>query len=606
MFRSLSLRWKILGAFGVVVALISAQSLMIYQSEKDNEESVAHVDHTNLVIEEVLAAETYLMDIQRAYRGYLLTGEEQYLEPYHEGVENFRSHIGELIADTELVEARDAWIVASGLTDAWLEDVLAPGIELRHAVNDGTATTEDIADYVSQGGEKAAFDLILATFDGGLALEEDLLAERQAESAEAYRRMLVTLFVLTGAAVVISLVAGWLISGRIGRSARAMLDSAQEIADTDLARLEATMQRISQGDLTVEFWVDATDVEVLSGDELGRLGEVFNTMLARLRVTGEAVNGMVAGLREMVAQAAAVSAHVSDGSEALAGASGDAARAAGEVAGSITSVAENSGSQAQTSEAVASALSVIVEEIGVTQRAVGAVGTAAREATERSERGRIQIEDAVGSVRAITQSVGEAASTVGGLDQASAQVVEIVELIRSIAEQTNLLALNAAIEAARAGDVGRGFAVVAAEVKALAEESAASTEQIGDIVERMRSSVSETVSAIETGRDLAETGAGVVYAVGSVFDEISESVATIQGRLAEVCSATDRMSDASSAIDAATSDLVATAESNSAVSEEVAAASEESAATAEEIGATAEELAASAAQLAAAMSRFRT
>ncbi|MFY0104130.1 methyl-accepting chemotaxis protein, partial [Acinetobacter baumannii] len=80
--------------------------------------------------------------------------------------------------------------------------------------------------------------------------------------------------------------------------------------------------------------------------------------------------------------------------------------------------------------------------------------------------------DAVNQARTTNARVGE-------LSQAAARIGDVVDLINSIAGQTNLLALNATIEAARAGEAGRGFAVVASEVKALAEQTAKATGEIG-------------------------------------------------------------------------------------------------------------------------------
>ena len=86
---------------------------------------------------------------------------------------------------------------------------------------------------------------------------------------------------------------------------------------------------------------------------------------------------------------------------------------------------------------------------------------------------------------------------VGELSRAAARIGDVVELINTIAGQTNLLAPNATIEAARAGEAGRGFAVVASEVKALAEQTAKATGEIGQQITGIQSATQESVNAIK-------------------------------------------------------------------------------------------------------------
>ncbi|MDU6140843.1 methyl-accepting chemotaxis protein, partial [Bradyrhizobium sp.] len=108
---------------------------------------------------------------------------------------------------------------------------------------------------------------------------------------------------------------------------------------------------------------------------------------------------------------------------------------------------------------------------------------------------------------------------------------DVVELINTIAGQTNLLALNATIEAARAGDAGRGFAVVASEVKALAEQTAKATDEIGQQVSGIQAATQESVGAIKaistTIEKLSEISSAIAAAVeeqGAATQEISRNV----------------------------------------------------------------------------------
>src|SRR6202051_4608608 len=104
-----------------------------------------------------------------------------------------------------------------------------------------------------------------------------------------------------------------------------------------------------------------------------------------------------------------------------------------------------------------------------------------------------------GAARMANEAVGQARKTnerVGELSKAASRIGDVVELINTIAGQTNLLALNATIEAARAGEAGRGFAVVASEVKALAEQTAKATGEIGQQIADIQAATRQSADAI--------------------------------------------------------------------------------------------------------------
>ena len=138
------------------------------------------------------------------------------------------------------------------------------------------------------------------------------------------------------------------------------------------------------------------------------------------------------------------------------------------------------------------------------------------------------------SARMATEAVSQARITndrVGELSKAAARIGDVVELINTIAGQTNLLALNATIEAARAGDAGRGFAVVASEVKALAEQTAKATGEIGQQITGIQAATQESVNAIQaisgTIEKLSEISSTIAAAVeeqGAATQEISRNV----------------------------------------------------------------------------------
>ncbi len=138
------------------------------------------------------------------------------------------------------------------------------------------------------------------------------------------------------------------------------------------------------------------------------------------------------------------------------------------------------------------------------------------------------------SARMANEAVGQAHRTndrVSELSKAASRIGDVVELINTIAGQTNLLALNATIEAARAGEAGRGFAVVASEVKALAEQTAKATGEIGQQISGIQAATRESVGAIheisgtiEKLSEISSTIAAAVEEQGAATQEISRNV----------------------------------------------------------------------------------
>jgi methyl-accepting chemotaxis protein len=190
-------------------------------------------------------------------------------------------------------------------------------------------------------------------------------------------------------------------------------------------------------------------------------------------------------------------------------------------AGTLTATAERS-------QELTTAVAAASEEASVN---VQSVASATEEmASSVNEIGR-QVQE---SARIANEAVGQARTTtdrVSELSKAASRIGDVVELINNIAGQTNLLALNATIEAARAGEAGRGFAVVASEVKALAEQTAKATGEIGQQITGIQSATQESVNAIkeisgtiEKLSEISSTIAAAVEEQGAATQEISRNV----------------------------------------------------------------------------------
>jgi len=220
----------------------------------------------------------------------------------------------------------------------------------------------------------------------------------------------------------------------------------------------------------------------------------------------------------------------------------DMNKLANEFEGAVGQIVETVSSASSELEASAGTLTSTAERA---QELTTMVGAASEEASTNVQSVASATEEMASSVNEISRQVQDSARMAGDavdqarktndrvseLSKAAARIGDVVELINTIAGQTNLLALNATIEAARAGEAGRGFAVVASEVKALAEQTAKATGEIGQQISGIQAATQDSVNAIKeisgTIEKLSEISSAIAAAVeqqGAATQEISRNV----------------------------------------------------------------------------------
>jgi len=323
------------------------------------------------------------------------------------------------------------------------------------------------------------------------------------DAAANYSSALMTLALILGAAVI----AGIAVSFYLVRD-----------VSNGIASIVKPMQALGQGDLSVEIPHRGEKTEIgMMADAL----QIFKEALIAKKAADEAaakdaeakiergrrVDSITREFEQMIGEIVNNVSSASTQLEASAGTLSTTAKRSQELSTTVASASEEASTNVQSVASATEELSSSVNEIS-------------RQVQESAR----MASDAVGQTRGTTERVSE-------LSKAATRIGDVVELINTIAGQTNLLALNATIEAARAGEAGRGFAVVASEVKALAEQTAKATGEIGTQINGIQAATQDSVNAIrqisgtiEKLSEIASTIAAAVEEQGAATQEISRNV----------------------------------------------------------------------------------
>jgi methyl-accepting chemotaxis protein len=491
---------KLTIAFGSLVAVTLTVNALNYWSFQSIRERNYWTEHTQAVLHAIDDVVAGMLNQETGVRGYLLSADPQFLTPYRQGQQGYRTALAEakrLTADNSAQQARlDA---LDEYARRWMGDIGEKEVGLM-----GEAATRDQARAIAiKGAGKAAMDALREKAAEIRNVEIALMEERGRAQARTFQ--LADLMNLAGvvASLLIAAVMALVVSRTLAVPLRAMAALMQRLAQGDKTIVVAGLERSDE----VGAMARAVEVFRQNAIEAERLAAAQaaedEARMRRARLVDElarefeqTVSGLTAGLAGAATEMEATA-------RAMTGVAEETTRQTVTVAGAASQTSSNVQTVAAASEEMTASIQEIVQQVNQSSR------IAAR-----------AVEDAARTNATVQRLAGTAE-----------RISDFVATVSSIANQTNLLALNATIEAARAGAAGRGFAVVAAEVKELAGQTGKATDEIGARIGEIQDATRETVTDIrqiaKVIEDMSTYAASIAAAMeeqGSAVQEITRNV----------------------------------------------------------------------------------
>lgn len=313
--------------------------------------------------------------------------------------------------------------------------------------------------------------------------------------------------------------------------------------------LEASVTKISKGDLTIPYIPDK------SNDELGKLAKAFNEMKTML----VSING---SLSDNSRRLSSTSTELTNMTMELSDMSSEIAQSTMDVSQTTSSTAKSAEDSSEAMQETAAAVQRIAEATQELQETTNST-------IETADYGGVTMRAAADQMNTIFSTTVVTSELIERSGKQSQEIEEMVKMISAITEQTNLLALNAAIEAARAGEAGKGFAVVADEVRKLAEESNESAARISTLVGGILSDTENVEKAIQESLKAAENGVSIIADVNQSFKNITDSVTDMREQIEDISAASEQVSASTEEVNATITEIASHIKTNAESSAEV-------------------------------------